>query len=231
MIRVTIPAPIQKRVAMKPFDQWSLWKRATFWNVCVAVGVYLGFVWSRAKVTPNVRGYIIVFFMAFANILYLSVRPRIVAERDAGRPRPNSWRVLFEVLAERPFITVLLLLQLVRVSQAVAATIYFLQGPTDAFVRNTPNAESIVPYFHLTGWFMASVGVIWLLSAIGLWRSNSWAWWLAVVLNGYNVVLQLSNLHKFSLDPLSGIAVVVLLLPQVRMEFRRVRAGIEQIAK
>jgi hypothetical protein len=215
---------------MKSLDQWSLWKRATFWNVIAAAGVYLGFLWSRPKLTPNVWGYIIVFYMGFANILFLSVRPRIAAEKDAGRPRPKPWRVLFEVLTEQPFITVLLLLQLARVSQAVAATIYFLQGPTDAFVRDTPNAESIVPYFHLTGWFMASIAVIWLLSAIGLWRSNSWAWWLALVMNGLNVVLQLLNLHKFSLDPLSVAAVVLLLFPSVRKQFRGDKFAAQQVA-
>jgi uncharacterized membrane protein (DUF2068 family) len=38
---------------------------------------------------------------------------------------------------------------------------------------------------------MAGVAVLWLLSAVGLWRSHAWAWWLALVLNGSNVLLQL----------------------------------------
>jgi len=216
---------------VKPLIQWPLWQRSAFTNVLTAVGVYIGFASSRGKASANAKGYIAVFTMALMNLMFLAVVPRIHVQRTAGIAVPNPWRVLYEVLAERPFITALLILQLVRVSQATAAIFIFFQGPTSDYFRSVPNIQSLTPYIYLTGWFMVGVAVLWLSSAVGLWRGYLWAWWLSLILNGSNVVPQLWNLHKFVLDPISLVAVVLLLLRQVRAEFHKGHVAAEQVAR
>jgi hypothetical protein len=71
---------------------------------------------------------------------------------------------------------------------------------------------------------MASVAVLWLLVAIGLWRIHSWAWWLALALNGmaatFGMVLQFFKLDLSLLGLFAIAAVLLLLLRPVRAEFR-----------
>ena len=190
-------------------------------------GVFLGFAslgFKGFKTLPLASGYVAVFTFALMNLLFLVVAPRIHAKKTAAIATPSAWRVLYDVLAERPFITMLLILQLVRVSQSTGATFIFFQGPTGQYFQSVPNVQ---PYVYLTGWFMTGIAILWLLSAVGIWRSHWWAWWLALVLNGLSVVSQLLNLHKVIPDPLSAIAVVLLLLPRVRAQFRRDNAAVE----
>lgn len=215
---------------MKPLLQLPLWQRVVFVNVVGATGVCLGFADSRVKVSAIAAGYIATFTMTLLNLMLLAVPPRIQARKTARMPGSGPWRALYEVLAERPFITALLILQLVRVAQAAGAAIIFFQGPGSQYFRGVPNLQSLTPYIYLTGWFMTAVAFLWLVSAIGLWHSRVWGWWLALVLNGSDVVLQLLNLHKLSLHPLSEVAVLLLVLPNVRVKFRRGRPA-EEVAR
>jgi hypothetical protein len=216
---------------VNPWVQWPLWQRVLFTNAVTAVGVYLGFASTGFKTSAIPAGFIAVFTMAFVNLMLLVVAPRVHAKKTAGIAAPSPWRVLYEVLAERPFISALLILQLIRMSYATAATFIFFQGPTSHYFRDTPNLQSMTPFIYATGWFMVGVAVLWLSSAVGLWRGYLWAWWLSLILNGSNVVPQLWNLHKFVLDPISLVAVVLLLLRQVRAEFRRGHVAVGEVAR
>ena len=72
---------------------------------------------------------------------------------------------------------------------------------------------------------MAVISAIWMLGAIGLWLRRSWAWWLALAMNGLaaavTLALQIARRDTFLLDPLAIAAVVLLLLPAVKKEFPR----------
>lgn len=206
--------------AVKPFPSWPLWQRALLINASATIGVYFGFVSSSAKVSPAAQGYIVVFCVVLLNLMLLSAAPRLYAARAEGKS-PNPYSVLYQVLAERPFLTTLFALQLVRVAQALGASMIFFRGPNSEYFRGTANIQSIAPYVYATGWFMASIAALWLLSAIGIWLARTWGWWLALLLNASGIALQLPNLHKLSVDPLSVVVTALLFLPQVRAAFSR----------
>jgi len=210
---------------MKALDQWPGWQRAVFWNVCAAVGVYIGFATtSEPKVSTNVRVHIAVFTIAFLDLMFLSVRPRLMSEKVAGKATPNPWAVLYRVLVERPYVIALVMLQLHAVSRATATTIVFMQTANSSYVRELQNAQAMNLRLMLASVLMAMVAILWVFSVIGLWRSRRWAWWLALVLNcvaaTVTVALQLIKHDEFLLDPLAIIAVALLLLRPVRAEFR-----------
>ena len=82
--------------------------------------------------------------------------------------------------------------------------------------------------------FMAADSALWFLSAIGLWRTRSWAWWMALVLNALaaivSALVQLAAMNQFLFDPLATVAVVLLLVQPVRKYFRRSNAIADQTA-
>ena len=82
---------------------------------------------------------------------------------------------------------------------------------------------------------MAAVAALWLLAAVGLWRGDSWAWWLALILNGLaaavTIALQLMKRDEFLLDPLAIAAVALLLYRPVRMQFRGIPTLEDRTAK
>ncbi len=217
---------------MKPLDQLPFWKRAIFWNVIAVGGAYIGTLSSGVKLALVPKVYIACLVIALMNFLFLAVRPRIYAQRTVGVATSNPWRVLYEiVVVERPFMTVLLILQLIRASQAAAAAILFFHAQPGDLFRDPATAQSMIPYIYYTACYLTAIAVAWLLSAIGLWSGRLWAWWLALFLNGLGVVLQLLNLHKFSLDPLSAIAAVLLFLPAVRKHLRSGQSALQQVAR
>jgi hypothetical protein len=71
---------------------------------------------------------------------------------------------------------------------------------------------------------LAAVGVLWLLSAIGLWQTRNWAWWLVLCLNGLasliTIVLQLLKRDQFLIDLLATGAVLLLLSSPTRKVFK-----------
>jgi hypothetical protein len=102
----------------------------------------------------------------------------------AGAPKSNPWGVLYDVLRDKPLITVLLVIQLIGTLQMTAASITVLRTSTSAYVRNQPNAESMTHRLVWSSVPLAVVGFLWLLSAIGVWQRQLWAWWAALTLNG-----------------------------------------------
>jgi len=217
---------------VKPLDQWPFWKRAVLINASAAAGVYIGFASSGVNLPLSVKVYTAVFAIVFINAMLFVVRPRIIAQKAAGIPAPNPWRVVYEVLAERPFITGLLIIQFLGMSRTIATSIEFMQASASDYVRGLPNAQSMTLRLMGMSVLMAGVSMLWLLGAIGLWRSRRWAWWLVLALNGLSatvsVVVQVLKLDEFLLDLPSMAAVVVLLLPAVRMEFRGGKTAVKQ---
>ena len=61
----------------------------------------------------------------------------------AGAPKSNPRGVLYDVLRAKPLMTVLLVIQLIGISQMTAAIITVLRTSTSAYVRSQPNAESM----------------------------------------------------------------------------------------
>jgi hypothetical protein len=92
-------------MAVRPFVLWPVWQRAVLTNATAAVGVYIGIASSSVKPSLSVEAYIAVFTMALMNLMTLVAMPRIRAQKTAGKAAPNPWRVVYDILAERPFIT------------------------------------------------------------------------------------------------------------------------------
>jgi hypothetical protein len=219
---------------MKPLDQWPFWERAALTNVIVTVGVYIGLASAGTKLSVILEMRIAVLTIAFMNLMLLVVRPRINALKAAGGTVPNPWSVVYEVLSERPFITLLLLVQLWGTAQAASTTVVMMQASASDYVRSLPNAHSMSLRLIGSSVLMASVAVLWLLAAIGLWRIHSWAWWLALVLNGLaatvGMVIQFFKFDLSLLDPFAIAAVLLLLLPPVRTEFRGSKPEVNEAA-
>jgi len=219
---------------VKPLDQWPFWERAVFMNVIATVGVYIGFASSGNKLSVFLEMRIAVFTIAFMNLMFLVIRPRINARKGAGGTVPNPWSVVYEVLAERPFVTALLVLQLWGAARAAAATVVMMQASASDYVRSLPNAHSMMLRLIGSSVLMASVAVLWLLAAIGLWQIYSWAWWLALALNGLaatiGMVIQFFKLDLSLLDLVAIAAVLLLLLRPVRAEFRGSKPEVNEAA-
>jgi uncharacterized membrane protein (DUF2068 family) len=209
---------------LKPLDQWPFWERAVFWNAIAVAGLYIGFASSGTKGSVDLEVRIAVFIVAFMNLMFLVVRPRMIVRKANGMAAPNPWRVIYEVLAQRPFVTALVFLQLWGAARAAGTTSSFMQTSASAYVRSLPNAHSMTLRLIGVSMLMAIVAVLWLLGAIGLWQSYSWAWWLALVLNGLalttGVVIQFFKLDLSLIDLFAIAAVLLLLLRPVRAEFR-----------
>ena len=196
------------RIAVKPIYQWPLWQRAVFANATAGVGVFIGFALSGAKTSVRADVYIAVFTLVLMNLMFLVVVPRILDLKSTTGLRQNPWHVLYQVLAERPFISMLLVLQLMGVSQAATSTIEMVRASISGYVRNLPNAQTMTLRLLGGSALMGVVTAIWLIGAVGLWRSRSWAWWLALVLNGLSatvsaalqVYLRVLRSDKFFLD-------------------------------
>jgi hypothetical protein len=219
---------------MKSLDQRPLSQRVLFTNAVAVGGVFLGFAVSEVKPTARVCVYIAVFVIALMNLIFLAVRPRMVALRATGATALNPFRTLYEVLTERPLITVLCILQLIAACRAIATTIQIIQSTASEYVRSLPNVHSVTLRMELASTLMVADSALWFLSAIGLWRTRSWAWWMALMLNALaaivSLLVQLAAMNQFLLDPLATLAVVLLLVHPVRKYFRRSNTIAEQAA-
>ena len=219
---------------MRPLDQWPFWERAVFTNVIAVAGVYIGFAASGTKLSVSLEMHIAVFTIAFMNLMFLVVRPRINVRKASGTAAPNPWSVVYEVLAERPFVTILLVLQLWGAARAAATTVVFMQASASDYVRSLPNAHSMTLRLIGSSVLMACVAVLWLVGAIGLWRNYLWAWWLALVLSGLaaivGIVLQFFKSDVSLLDLVAIAAVLLLLIRPVRGGFHGTKREVNEPA-
>lgn len=218
---------------MKSFDQWPPSLRIVLTNAVAAAGIFLGLTFSNVKPSASVQVYIAVFIMAFMNLMFLVVRPRLVALRTSGQ-RPHPYRTLIEVLKERPLITVLCILQLLAACRATATTILIIQTATSDYVRAMAHPDIMIRKLAFSSILMAGDSVLWYLSSIGLWRTRIWAWWLALVLNLLaaivSLLVQVAALNQFLFDPLAALTLLLLLVPTVRKYFQGSKATIEHAA-
>jgi uncharacterized membrane protein (DUF2068 family) len=219
---------------VKSWDELPCWPRAAATNAIAVVGVAIGLVWKGIGLPTSDKVYITIFVIVLMNFMLLVVRPRIIAQKTQGKVAPNPWRVLFGVLAERPFVTALLILQLFEASRSTAATATIMQTAASEYVRRLPNAQDVTLYLMVASVVLGGVAILSFIGAIGLWQSRRWAWWLVLVLNGLSAtvsaVVQTLKWDQFLLDPLAMAVVVLLLTRPVRMEFRGGQSKLKHVS-
>lgn len=212
------------------FDNWPLSKRALSLNILGVAGIAMGFASADVKLPPNLSVPIAVFTLALLNFLFLVVRPQLVAAKAVDQ-RGLFAHMLFRVVQQRPLILLLVVNQLIGVSQLLAVAVTLGGLLISARLHALPNASSInVGMIPVSASVLTVISAIWLLSAVGLWRSRSWAWWLALCLNalvvlatigvGLLAVLALKQ-NRLSFgwrEAASLLACVLLLLPVVRKD-------------
>jgi hypothetical protein len=206
---------------MTETDKWSLWQWVLFTNTVGALGICLGFL-TGTELTADLRVYIAVPAIVFLNLMFLAVRPRMVIARTSGKA-PNALSVLYEVLTERPILTLICGLQLVDATRSTATTVQILQASHTAYVHNLPNSQSVALRLISASIVMGIVALLWWLGTVGLWIGRTWAWWLALILNALAAttsgVIQSLKLNEWLFDPWATTAVVLLLLRPVRQQF------------
>jgi len=189
------------------------------WLNCAAIaGIVLGFSSAGHSLSAQATGRVAVFFFALFNLLLLEAQPRL-AQR-APELRSNLYKESWAVLNEKPLITVLVIMQLWAVARCVG-TVITLSRAYSAPQVASQNLEGRVLMLCAA---MVLVGLLWLASAAGIWRKRTWAWWLALVLNGVDagvtIVIQLFTAKQFLIDAVAVLAVALLLLPKTRSLFR-----------
>lgn len=213
------------------FDDWSPWKRAATLNIIGVAGLAIGFASTDVRLSPSLDVPIAVFTLAGINFLVLVVRPQLVGDRALGYPG-HALQVLIRVVRQRPLILLLVIIQLIGVSQLLTVAAILGQVLIGGRIHALPNGSSInLRMVFVSVLVLTATAALWLLSAIGLWRSRSWAWWLALFLNALVVVTTIGVgllavfvlKHRFLFGwqaALSVIACALLLLPVVRNDVR-----------
>lgn len=199
-------------------------KSAIVLNTAAICGVLIGFWQSSQVLSAEAISRTAVFLVAFVNLMFFVIRPRIrsMSAGDGVRPHPlrESWRVF----SERPIVTALVFVQVWAVARVLGSIILILRSYNSEYVRSLPNIQSTRSRLILASVWLAAVGVLWLLSAIGLWQTRNWAWWLALCLNGLasliTIVLQLLKRDQFLIDLLATGAVLLLLSSPTRKIFK-----------
>jgi len=217
------------------FDIWPLWKRALALNIVCVAGIGIGFASSNVKLSPAYCVPIGVFTLALLNFLFLVVRPQIVMSRPQGDRLVFS-EAFVAAVRGRPLVFLLLINQLFGASAMLIPATMLFQLLIGGGIDKLPNATKInVRMLPVSASVLTAVAAIWIVSAVGLWRSRSWAWWVAIFLNGLAVVVSVGvdllglvvlKQHTFSFgkrEMTETTACIVLLLPVVRDEFRRVK--------
>lgn len=198
-------------------DELSLFKVVGL-NCAVIVGIVVGFWSSPKSLSAQMAGCVAVFFFAFFNLLFL-VAPLRLAQRSADT-QSNIYREAWDAIAERPLISTLVLLQLWAVARCLGTVIGFGR----AYASPQVASQNLQGRMLLACAVFVVVGLLWLAGAVGIWRTQAWAWWPALVLNGLaagiTIVIQLFKLDQFLIDPVAVTMVVLLMLPNTRRLFR-----------
>lgn len=202
-------------------EGWVHWTRIIWINAAMVLGLLIGFRIST-PVTADWTARIAVFMLAVFNLMIFVVAPRLAAVGEYGIRR-NPYGEFWTVIIERPVVTAICSIQLWGVARSLGSTITMFRTSSGDYVKGLPNSESIKTRLIVMSILMFCVGMVWLLGAIGVWRTRKWAWWLALCLNGLastvTIFLQIFTRHSFLIDIASTTAFVALLLPSTRRLF------------
>ncbi len=187
-------------------------------NCAMIGGIILGLWSARQSLSGQVIGRLVVFSLAFFNLLFLVASPRLV-QRSADT-QSNIYIEAWGAITERPLISALVLMQLWGVARCLGTAIGFgrAYASPQAISQNVQGRMSVAcAVFVLEG-------LLWLAGAVGIWRTSPWTWWLAIVLNGLaagtTIAIQLFKVDQFLIDPVAVSMVVLLMLPSTRWMFR-----------
>lgn len=188
--------------------------KAIWPNYAALIGVIIGLSSAAHSLSGQATGRIAVYCFAGFNFLLLEAQPRL-AQRT-HEIRSSLYKEAWIAVAERPIISLLVLMQLWAVGRCVGTVI------TLGWAYSTPQIASE----HLQGRVlmisaaMVFVGLLWLASAAGMWRMRAWAWWLAFALNSVDaaitILLQVFKPNQFLIDPVAVLAIILLILPSTR---------------
>jgi len=208
---------------MSNSKDWVYRTRVIWINAAVALGLLIGF-----RLSPPVRAEwsarIAVFLVAFLNLMFFAVAPRPNATAAEGGSRRNAYGDLWAVITERPVVAAIFANQLWGGARSLGSALSMFRTSSSDYVKGLPNSGSIKTRLIVMSVLMLSVGVVWLLSASGVWRIRRWAWWLALCLNGLasgvTIFLQVFARNEFLVDIAATSAFVALLLPATRRLFK-----------
>jgi hypothetical protein len=189
------------------------------WLNCAAIaGIIIGLSSAGRSLSGQAAGRVAVFFFAGFNLLLLEAQPRL-AQRDA-EVRGNLYKEAWTAIAERPIISLLVLMQLWAVARCPGTVITVGRAYTTPQIASQHLQGRVV----MLSTVMVLVGMLWLASAAGIWRRRAWAWWLAIALNtldaGTTILIQVLKPNQFLIDPVAVLAIILLLLPSTRPMFR-----------
>jgi hypothetical protein len=191
----------------------------TFWlNCAVCAGIIVG-LWSAPQsVSGQVTGTVAVAFFSLFNLLFLVAQPR-VAKRPA-EAGSNVYKEAWCAIAEKPLISVLVLMQLWGVGRCLGSVITLGR----AYANPQTVSQNLQGRVLLVCALLAFVGLLWLAGAAGIWKTQTWAWWLALALNGLaagtTMLIQMFKRDEFLIDPVSVLMFVLLILPVTRRQFK-----------
>jgi hypothetical protein len=161
----------------------NFWQRTKFlWlNAAAICGLIVGFRLSSKMLSANASAYLVVFFLAFFNLIAFVVAPRLHAIPAGEGSRRNVYHELWIVLIEQPAITILFFIQLCAVARCFGSATLIFETASGNYVKGLSNAGSMYARLIGASILLLAVGLVWLWSAIGIWRARRWAWWLAFV--------------------------------------------------
>jgi hypothetical protein len=187
-------------------------------NCAVVAGIIIGLSTSGQSLSAQAASIVAVFFFALFNLLFLEAQPRLA--QKATTNRSDLYKEACAAMAERPVITVLVIFQLWAAARCLGTVISFCRAYSAPQIVSQ-NLQGKTVMFCTA---MAFVGLLWLVSAAGIWHRRVWAWWLALVLNGVDAgtttLVQLFAPHQFLVDIIALLAIALLLLPRTRLLFR-----------
>jgi len=208
---------------LKATESWVQRTKVVWLNASIVVGVLIG-IWVSTPISAEWTARIAVFSVAFFNLMFFGVSPRLTPASAKGDVPRTPYLDLWRVIAERPVVTFLFCIQLWGVAQSLGTALSMSRATSSDYVKALPNSGNIKARLIGGCVLMFCVGMVWLLGAVGVWRIRKWAWWLVLCLNGLAsgvaIILQMFTPHQFLVDIASTSAVVVLLLPSTRELFR-----------
>jgi hypothetical protein len=133
------------------------------WLNCAAIaGSIIGLSSAGHSLSGQATGRVAVFFFAGFNLLLVEAQPRL-AQR-AAEIRGNLYKEAWAAIAERPIISLLVLMQLWAVARCLGTVITFGRAYSNPQIASQHFQGRVV----MLSTAMALVGMLWLVSAAGI---------------------------------------------------------------